>query len=96
MGTTFDDLRSVLGSPRVWGSAVRVSIAVAFGLVILFLAVTAFIVVLPVMFAAGLALHLYLRRKLRAARNVPPQAPHAPGRPVVIEGEYTVVETRRR
>jgi hypothetical protein len=96
MGTTFDDLRTALGSHRVWGSAVRVTIAVAFGLIVLFLAVTAFIVVLPVVFAAGLALHLYLRRRLRAASKVPPHARHAPSGSVVIEGEYTVVETRRR
>ena len=96
MGTTFDDLRNVLGSPRSWGAALRAAVALALGIAILFVAFTAFIVVLPLMLAGGLALHLYVRRKLRAARNAAPRHPHAPGRPVIIEGEYTVVEKRGR
>jgi hypothetical protein len=44
------------------------------------------LLVLPLALIGGLALHLYLRRKLRHVRRQPPS------RRMVIEGEYTVLD----
>jgi hypothetical protein len=60
-------------------------VLLAFGLAVLLIAFTVLIVLLPLAAAAGLALHLYLRRRLRRARR-PDDG--------VIEGEYTVLDSR--
>jgi hypothetical protein len=86
MWTTLDDFRQVMGSRQFWSSTIRLAVLLAFGLALLLIAFTALIVLLPLAAAAGLALHLYLRRRLRRARTV---AAHG-----VIEGEYSVLDGR--
>jgi uncharacterized membrane protein len=71
---------------RFWSIMLKLALLTALVLAILLVAFAMFLVVLPVVLLGGLALHLYLRRKLRHMRR---QA--SSGR-VVIDAEYTVIE----
>lgn len=90
MWTTFGDLGQALASRGFWFSAVRFAVLASIGLAVAFVAFTALIVVLPLVLAAGLALHLYIRRKLRQAAAQRPPRP----RDGAIEVEYTVIDRR--
>jgi hypothetical protein len=95
MWTALGDFGKVMGSQQFWGATIRLAILVAFGLAVLLIAFTTFVVILPLALAGGLALHLYLRRKLRQARQHYARQPHAQQADnLVIEGEYTVVDRR--
>ncbi|WP_230532051.1 hypothetical protein [Microvirga roseola] len=87
MWATLGDLRQTMGSRPFWITAVRLAVLVSLGLTVLLLAFTILLVLLPVALVGGLALHLYLRRKLRQANR----RPH-PNR--VIDGEYSVLGCR--
>jgi hypothetical protein len=86
MWTRFGDFRPMMNSEQVWGIILKATLLAALILTILLAAVAMFLVVLPFLLLSALALHLYLRRKLRHMRR---QA--SSGR-VVIDAEYTVIE----
>jgi hypothetical protein len=81
------DLKNVLGSRRFWSSTIRLTLLVSIGVAVIFVAISAMILLLPLAVVAGLALHLYVRRALR-------QAARRPRDGLVIEGEYVVLERR--
>lgn len=87
MWASFRDLKDFLGAHRFWSAIARLTILVSVGVVVLFVAMSAMILLLPLALVVGLALHLYVRRALR-------QAARRPRRGLVIEGEYVVVERR--
>ncbi|MBM1170065.1 hypothetical protein [Microvirga arabica] len=87
MWASFRDLRDVLGAHRFWSAVARLTILGAVGVVVLFVAMSAMILLLPLALVVGLALHLYVRRVLR-------QAARQPRRGLVIEGEYVVLVRR--
>jgi hypothetical protein len=96
MWSAFGDMRQNVGLQGFWASAIRLAVGISLGLALLFVAFTAFVFVLPLVLAGGLALHFYLRRKLRQAREEARRhAPHA-ATATVIEGEYTVIEREER
>jgi hypothetical protein len=86
MLTMLGDLRPMMNPNRFWSIMLKLALLTALVLAILLAAFAMFLVVLPFVLLSGLALHLYLRRKLRHMRR---QA--SSGR-VVIDAEYTVVE----
>ena len=86
MWTRLGDFRPMMNSKQVWGTMLKVTLLAALVLAILLVAFAMFLVVLPSVLLSGLALHLYLRRKLRHMRR---QA--SSGR-VVIDAAYTVIE----
>lgn len=79
------DLKDVLGSRRFWSATIRLIILVSVGVTVLFAAMSAMILLLPLALVMGLALHLYVRRALRQAARRPRHNP-------VIDGEYVVLE----
>jgi hypothetical protein len=87
MWALFSDLRDVLGSRRFWSGTARLAVMVSAGVAVLFVAMSAMILLLPLALVAGLALHLYVRRALR-------QAVRRPRDGLVIEGEYVVLDRR--
>ncbi|WP_201864764.1 hypothetical protein [Microvirga soli] len=87
MWAVLRDLRVVLGSSRFWSSTVRLTILVSVGMAVLFVTMSAMILLLPLALVAGLALHLYVRRALR-------QAARRTRDGLIIEGEYAVLERR--
>jgi hypothetical protein len=87
MWASLKDLRDVLGSRRFWSATARLAILVSVGVAVLFVVMSAMILLLPLALIAGLALHLYVRRALR-------QAARRPRDGLVIEGEYVVLERR--
>jgi membrane protein implicated in regulation of membrane protease activity len=87
MWASLKDLRDVLGAHRFWSAVARLTIFVSVAVVVLFVAMSAMILLLPLALVVGLALHLYVRRALR-------QAARRPRRGLVIEGEYAVLERR--
>jgi hypothetical protein len=86
MWTMLGDLRPMMNPNRFWSIMLKLALLTALVLAILLAAFAMFLVVLPSVLLSGLALHLYLRRKLRHMRR---QA--SSGR-VVIDAEYTVIE----
>jgi membrane protein implicated in regulation of membrane protease activity len=88
MGTTFRDLIQVMSSRRFWRASIGLAVLTAFGLAILLVAFTALLVLLPIALLGGLALHIYVRRRLRQA------GPKDRRSDAVIEGEYTVIDRR--
>ncbi len=87
MWASFRNLRGVLGAHRFWSAIARLTIFVSVGVVVLFVAMSSMILLLPLALVVGFALHLHVRRALR-------QAARHPRRGLVIEGEYVVVERR--
>ena len=86
MWTMHGDLRPMMIPKQFWSTMLKLALLTAFILTILLVAFATFLVVLPFALIGGLALHLYLRRKLRHMRR---QA--SSGR-IVIGAEYTVIE----
>ncbi len=86
MWTRLGDFRPMMNPKQVWGTMLKVTLLTALVLTILLVAFAMFLVVLPFVLLSALALHLYLRRKLRHMRR---QA--SSGR-VVIDAAYTVIE----
>ncbi len=73
--------------PRFWAIAARAAILIVSLVIVAVVAFTALVVVIPLALVGGLALHFYIRRKLRqAARRRTPSAG------LVIEGDYIVVD----
>jgi hypothetical protein len=95
MWTAIGDARRAAVSAPLWAGVLRLALALSIGIALLVVAFTAFVVVLPLLLAGGLALHFYLRRRLRqAARQAQRPSRRGPGETTVIEGEYTVIERR--
>ena len=86
MWTVLRDLRPMMNPNQFWSTMLKLALLTASVLTLLLVAFAMFLVVLPVALLGELALHLYLRRKLRHMRR---QA--SSGR-VVIDAEYTVIE----
>jgi hypothetical protein len=80
-------LWGAIGSGQFWRLLIGIALAVSVSIALLAFVFAAFVVVLPIVLAAGLGLHLWLRRMAR-------RAPAPRSGPVIIEGEYTVVERR--
>ncbi|HZH52365.1 MAG TPA: hypothetical protein VEZ16_10860 [Microvirga sp.] len=70
----------------LWASPIRTILLVLLGLALMAFAFFTLAILLPIALVVGIALHFYLRRRLRQARK------H--GQNDVIEVEYTVVERR--
>jgi len=87
MRALLGDLKNVMGSRRFWHATVRLAIVVSVGSAVLFVAMSALILLLPFALVAGLALHLYVRRALR-------QTSRHPRHDLVIEGEYVILDQR--
>ena len=75
-----------IASGRFGGTIIRLASLVLAGAALLAILVVGLFVVLPVMLIGGIALHFYLRRRLRQARQRSWDG--------VIDAEYTVVERR--
>lgn len=77
----------IVEMPRFWAVAARAAILIVSVVIVAVAAFTALVVVIPLALVAGLALHFYIRRRLRQAaqRRTPSEGP-------VIEGEYVVVD----
>jgi hypothetical protein len=73
--------------PRFWAIAAQAAILIVSGVIVALVAFTALVVVIPLALVGGLALHFYIRRKLRQAAQRRP-----PSEDLVIEGEYVVVD----
>ena len=86
MWTRLGDFRPMMNSKQVWGTMLKVTLLAALVLTILLVAFATFLVVLPFALVGGLALHLYLRHKLRHVRR------QTSSRLDVIDGDYTVIE----
>jgi Flp pilus assembly protein TadB len=86
MWTRLGDFRPMMNSKQVWGTMLKVTLLAALVLTILLVAFATFLVVLPFALVGGLALHLYLRRKLRHVRR------QTSSRLDVIDGDYTLIE----
>ena len=86
MWTRLGDFQPMINSKQVWGTMLKVTLLAALVLTILLVAFATFLVVLPFALVGGLALHLYLRHKLRHVRR------QTSSRLDVIDGDYTVIE----
>ena len=86
MRTTFRNLIQVMRSPRFWRASIGLAGLISFATVILLVAFTALLVLLPIALLGGLALHIYVRHRLRQVRRH-----HSD---LVIDGEYTVHDRR--
>ncbi|MBB4039998.1 putative membrane protein [Microvirga flocculans] len=74
------------GRNQPWNTLLRLVAALAAALVLLVAAFIGLVVVLPLLFIGGIALHFYIRRKLRQAQSKADDG--------VIDAEYTVIERR--
>jgi hypothetical protein len=86
MWTMLGDLRPMMNPNRFWSIMLKLALLTALVLAILLVAFAMFLVVLPFVLLSALALHLYLRRKLRHVRR------QTSSRLDVIDGDYTVIE----
>jgi hypothetical protein len=79
----------------LWGSPIRMILLVLAGLAVMAFAFFTIAILLPIALVAGIALHFYVRHRLRRAQRQG-RSPHARGsvRDDVIEVEYTVIERR--
>lgn len=75
-----------IGSGRIWAPLLRLAGLLLAGAALLAIMLVSLFLVLPVMLIGGVALHFYLRRRLRQARQRSWEG--------VIDAEYTVVERR--
>jgi Flp pilus assembly protein TadB len=75
-----------IGSRRIWAPMMRLAGLLLAGAALLAILVVGLFFVLPVMLIGGIALHFYLRRQLRQARQRSWDG--------MIDAEYTVVERR--
>jgi hypothetical protein len=73
---------------RVLPTLLKLALLACVGLSLLALAFVAFMVILPLMLAAGAGLAFFLRRQIRRART---RTTPADG---IIDAEYTIVESR--
>ena len=74
-------------STPLWSLPLKLALLAAAVVAVLAFAFAALVVVLPLALAAGVAFHLYVRRKLRqAARH------RGASGDLVIEAEYTVID----
>ncbi|MCG7394909.1 hypothetical protein MHY87_18585 [Microvirga sp. ACRRW] len=76
------------GPGQFWGSMIKIAVLISAAFAVLAVMLIGLIVVLPVVLVGGIALHFYIRRKLRQA-----QRRHQPQNDV-IDAEYTVIERR--
>jgi len=78
------------GLGQFWGTMIKLAIFVSAALALLAVTLIGLFIILPVMLAGGIALHFYLRRKLRQSqRSQARRGQHHDG---VIDAEYTVIE----
>jgi hypothetical protein len=85
------------GSRPFWTLVLRLSLLAAAAVAALVFLVATLVVVVPVLVLSGLALHLYLRRRLSRTPRPPTafdQRDRAYSRGETIEVEYTVIERR--
>jgi Flp pilus assembly protein TadB len=75
-----------IGLGRIWPPLLRLAGLLLAGAALLAIMLVSLFIVLPVMLIGGVALHFYLRRRLRQTRQ------RSWGG--VIDAEYTVVERR--
>ncbi len=76
------------GPGQFWGTMIKLAVLISAGIALLAVMLIGLVIVLPVMLVGGVALHFYIRRKLRQAQK---RHPHQDG---VIDAEYTVIEHR--
>jgi Flp pilus assembly protein TadB len=69
-----------------WGSLTRLIVLACAAAALLAVLLIGLFVILPLMLAGGIALHVYLRRRVRRAQQQPKDA--------VIDAEYTTIEHR--
>ncbi|KFG66547.1 hypothetical protein [Microvirga sp. BSC39] len=69
---------------RFWGGFTRLIVLACAAAALLAVLPIGLFVVLPLMLAGGIALHFYLRRRMRQAQQRPKDG--------VIDAEYTIVE----
>ena len=74
------------GPDRFWGVLLRLAMLISAALALLSITLVGSFVVLPLLIGGGIALHFYLRHRLRQARRRPADG--------VIEAEYTIVDHR--
>jgi hypothetical protein len=85
------------GSRPFWTLVLRLSLLAAAAVAVLAVLVATLVVVVPVLVLGGLALHLYLRRRLGRAQRPTTGFDRRDGasrRGDTIEVEYTVIERR--
>jgi len=75
------------GLGQFWGMMIKLAVFVFAALAVTAIMLVGLFIVLPVMLVGGIALHFYIRRKLRQAQ----QRHRDDG---VIDAEYTVIEHR--
>lgn len=78
----------------LWGSPIRMIFLVLAGLAAVAFAFFTLAVLLPIALVAGIALHFFVRHRLRKAQRQAAHQPQRPARSDVIEVEYTVIERR--
>ncbi len=78
----------------LWGSPIRMILLVLAGLATVAFAFFTLAVLLPIALVAGIALHFYVRHRLRKAQRQTPRQPQRSAQGDVIEVEYTVIERR--
>lgn len=78
----------------LWGSPIRMIVLVLASLALMAFAFFTLAILLPIALVAGIALHFYVRHRLRKAQRQAPRQPQKPSQDNVIEVEYTVIERR--
>ncbi|MCB5176890.1 hypothetical protein [Microvirga lenta] len=71
---------------RFWGGLTRLIVLACAAAALLAVLLIGLFVVLPLMLAGGIALRIYLRRRMRQAQQRPKDG--------VIDAEYTIIEHR--
>ena len=75
------------GPARLWGAMIKLAVLITAVAVLLAITLIGLFVVLPLLLVAGIALHVYLRYRLRHVQRPQPKDG-------VIDAEYRVVERR--
>jgi len=87
MWASLRELKAILGARRFWTAILKLTLVASLGLAIIVAAMTAMVLLLPFVLIAALVVYLRIRSALRrAARHRRHDG--------IIDGEYTVVETR--
>jgi Flp pilus assembly protein TadB len=73
------------GPDRLWGTLIRLAVIVLAAAALLAITLIGLFIVLPLMLVGGIALHFYLRRRMRRAL-------WRQSEDGVIDAEYTVIE----
>lgn len=73
------------GPDWLWGTMIRLVVIILAAAALLAITLIGLFIVLPLMLVGGIALHFYLRRRIRQAQWRQPEDG-------VIDAEYTVIE----